>query len=320
MNEVSGVREQLSYAWNDWVITDAEAGEAADIIMRAPDPADLLKQLKPQELERLADNLPSHKRQDLSNHLAGKLDGKSLAQLAVRFGRADVTAAVNTHASAQTKADYLAALPPAAQGPVPSPSPGVQPSAPPPTAPNHRGLTSGEIALAKKVFGDSIDYSKVRIHDSKYFPLQSDDIAMTPDGDIYWPQDAGDMSVHNPDLFIHEMTHVYQHQHGVNVLARGAVLQGAYYGSFKQYNPYEVHYQPGKAFGCYNIEQQGDLAVDVAHGRVPNIIPQDPHAPLNCAPSPGTSGPLLIPAPDAGSKPGGVLTPAPSPGHAPTPP
>lgn len=33
------------------------------------------------------------------------------------------------------------------------------------------------------------------------------------------------MSVQNQDLFVHEMTHVYQHHHGVSVLARDAVLQ-----------------------------------------------------------------------------------------------
>ena len=44
---------------------------------------------------------------------------------------------------------------------------------------------------------------------------------MAPDGNIYWPQDNGNMANSFPKLFIHEMTHVIQFQHGINIAISG---------------------------------------------------------------------------------------------------
>ncbi len=41
--------------------------------------------------------------------------------------------------------------------------------------------------------------------------------------------------------FYPRVAHVYQHQKNINVLVFGAILQLAYFCSFKKYNPY--HYQ-----------------------------------------------------------------------------
>ncbi|KAE9797507.1 hypothetical protein GP650_30610, partial [Escherichia coli] len=53
---------------------------------------------------------------------------------------------------------------------------------------------------------------------------------------------------------------------------KGALLQSAYYLSFKYYNPYKYTYHPQKAFSSYNIEQQGEIARDICSGKLPNII------------------------------------------------
>lgn len=49
-----------------------------------------------------------------------------------------------------------------------------------------RGLTTGEIALAKSIYGNTIDYSAVRISSGTYFPLQDPDRAVAPNGNIYF--------------------------------------------------------------------------------------------------------------------------------------
>ncbi len=51
-------------------------------------------------------------------------------------------------------------------------------------------------------------------------------------------------------IFIHEMAHILQHQHNINVLLRGAILQTAYFLSFKRYNPYRYRLIASKTFFC----------------------------------------------------------------------
>ena len=90
-----------------------------------------------------------------------------------------------------------------------------------------RALSEGEISLAKGVFGDSIDYSTVRLRDEDYVPWQGKDYVMAPNGHIYFGEELRGVadwsleSLQRQGLFIHEMPHVWQHQHGVNVLLVG---------------------------------------------------------------------------------------------------
>jgi len=116
----------------------------------------------------------------------------------------------------------------------------------------------------------------VNIHDRKFFPFQGENVVMAPDGDIYWPGACGNLATcdggRNVGTFIHEMTHVLQHQHGVNVLGRGLALHAARIGSFGLYDPYSFTYDAGRAFSSYNIEQQGDIARGIYFGRYPNNI------------------------------------------------
>ena len=142
--------------------------------------------------------------------------------------------------------------------------------------PPGRALTTDEITEAKSVYGDKIDYSKVRIIDGKYVPFQSDSVAMAPDGNIYWPGECGNLAscggLPTAGVFIHEMAHVMQYQHGVNVLGQGFLLQAGKYLSFGLYDPYKFTYDPNRAFSSYNIEQQGDYARGIYFGRHPNKI------------------------------------------------
>lgn len=140
-----------------------------------------------------------------------------------------------------------------------------------------RPLTTHEVALAKSVFGELIDYEQVKIINYPYIPWQTDDVFIAPNGWIFvgarhYQEDFASCGQSYQQVFIHEMTHVLQYQQGVNVLWRGALLQSLYYLSFKLYNPYEYVFDKHKDFWDYNLEQQGRIAEHIFLGRIPNII------------------------------------------------
>lgn len=123
-----------------------------------------------------------------------------------------------------------------------------------------RGLTAGEIAMARLIFKDSIDYSKVKVHNGEFlwFGLQPDNTAMTPDGEMYFnkdyfKEDFSQESNRNKHWFMHEMVHVWQHQLGYWVKLRGAIRIGL---------GYEYTLVRGKRLSDYNMEAQGDLLAD----------------------------------------------------------
>lgn len=142
-----------------------------------------------------------------------------------------------------------------------------------PTKKVGRPLTKNEITESRKVFSNKINYSEVRIINDKYLPFQGDDYAITPDNRIFYPKSTSDWTTDNSSLslLIHEMTHVYQYQHGVNVLLIGGILQIFKFTTFGLYNPYDFNII--KTFSSYNIEQQGDYAKGIYFKGYPNTIP-----------------------------------------------
>lgn len=142
---------------------------------------------------------------------------------------------------------------------------------------HYRGLTSGEIEMARPVFGNLIDYTAVKIFNIPYLPWQPDNIFMAPNGNLfvhqkYFCADYSKCSIALQGIFIHELAHILQFQQQTNVILKGAILQLGYYLSFKYYDPYQYQFDPDKAFCDYNIEQQGDIARDIFLKRIPNII------------------------------------------------
>ena len=121
-----------------------------------------------------------------------------------------------------------------------------------------RALTAGEVALAARVFGAAIDYAKVRIFSRRYMPFQPRNCAMTPNGSIYFHRsrcrdDFSTSSLGDQHWFIHEMTHVWQHQLGYPVRLRGAVRLGL---------DYHYRLRLGATLADFNMEAQGDLLAD----------------------------------------------------------
>ncbi len=123
-----------------------------------------------------------------------------------------------------------------------------------------RPLTEGEIAMARQIFGDAIDYSTVRVHNHGYLPfgLQRKSVAMAPNGKIYFGachfcEDFSRESNHDKRWFMHEMVHVWQHQLGYPVRLRGAIRIGL---------SYAYVLDPHKRLSDFNMEAQGDLLAD----------------------------------------------------------
>ncbi|MFC5461735.1 Rhs element Vgr protein [Massilia niabensis] len=122
-----------------------------------------------------------------------------------------------------------------------------------------RPLTAGEIAMASLLFGDAIDYARVRVFSRRYLPyLQPKNCAMTPNGSIYFHHscfldDYAQASIVGQHWFMHEMVHVWQHQLGYPVRLRGAVRLGL---------PYHYDLHEDALLSDYNMEAQGDLLAD----------------------------------------------------------
>jgi len=124
----------------------------------------------------------------------------------------------------------------------------------------NRGLTPREIELARSVFGDAIDYSKVRLFKGKWWPLHPRSAAMAPMGNIYfhpegevWSEDFSREPLGRQGFFIHEMTHVWQSQ-----------KSGRFYLPLMRHPfcRYSYELKPGKPFHRYGLEQQAEI---VAH-------------------------------------------------------
>jgi hypothetical protein len=120
-----------------------------------------------------------------------------------------------------------------------------------------RSLKPGEIELARSIFGDAIDYSRVRLVRAKWWLLHPRNAAMAPMGSIWfhpeaggWSEDFSKESLGRQGFFIHEMTHVWQSQKG-----------GRFYLPLMRHPfcRYEYRLKMGKSFGRYGIEQQAEI-------------------------------------------------------------
>nr|AOH37296.1 hypothetical protein BGP89_00050 [Luteimonas sp. JM171] len=126
-----------------------------------------------------------------------------------------------------------------------------------------RDLTAGELAIARQLFGESVDYSKVKIHNHGYwmfFGLQQKHTAVTPNGQMYFPaaiyRDDFSISPEDMALFVHEMVHVWQRQLGYAVRWNGLSV------SSRGASAYQYRIAADTTLADYNMEQQGDIVSD----------------------------------------------------------
>ena len=120
-----------------------------------------------------------------------------------------------------------------------------------------RPLTPGEVALARTMFGDAIDYNHVRLIRRKWWFLQPRGVVMAPTGNIHfhpddpsWSEDFSVASLSLQGLFLHEMTHVWQSQ-----------KHGRFYLPLMRHPfcRYAYRFDPARRFGDYGLEQQAEL-------------------------------------------------------------
>ena len=134
---------------------------------------------------------------------------------------------------------------------------GVSSDAPACPVGGERSLTEGEIALARTIFGDAIDYRPVTIRRRKWFPFQPREIIMAPRGHLHFHprghvycDDFAAADWRSQGLFIHEMTHVWQSQQ-----------HGSWYLPLHRHPwcRYDYALKPGWALERYGIEQQAEI-------------------------------------------------------------
>ena len=121
-----------------------------------------------------------------------------------------------------------------------------------------RALTPGEIALARSMFGDAIDYAPVRLVKGKWWPFQPQQrrrwrrpaTSISIPTAALWSEDFAKEPLGRQGLFIHEMTHVWQAQ------TTRPLLPAADAPPFCRY-AYEL--EPGKPFDRYGLEQQAEI-------------------------------------------------------------
>jgi len=117
-----------------------------------------------------------------------------------------------------------------------------------------RALTPGEIAIGRAVFGDEIEWSRVRIVQAPAVGFG----AMAPLGRaIYFARwrawrDFTDAPIDEQGWFVHELMHIWQTARGkfLPLSKLGAVGKSAY-----RYKP-----RPRAKLAHYNIERQAEIA------------------------------------------------------------
>jgi hypothetical protein len=135
-------------------------------------------------------------------------------------------------------------------------------------------LTDGEIALVERMFGASINPAPVTINARKWWPFQPKNVVMAPDGHIWCHPKGGllcddysNAPLSLQALFIHEMTHVWQHQCGIYLpLRRHPFCRYAYILS------------AGKPLRAYGLEQQAEIMAHAFTALVGGVTPAQ-HAP-----------------------------------------
>lgn len=127
----------------------------------------------------------------------------------------------------------------------------------------YRHLTTGEIDMLKNIFANSIKYDIVKIYKDRYIPFQNKNIALSPNGNIYFDeqhhQDDFSISSNAHKMwFVHEMTHVWQHQNGFKLIRNALKL--SLKGQYKNKSAYCYDYECKLYEFCsLNFEQQATI-------------------------------------------------------------
>ena len=116
-----------------------------------------------------------------------------------------------------------------------------------------RPLTQGEQLMAYSVFGDTLMLDDIRLK-TAWWVLKG--YAVSPNGTIYfnqqdWIADFSQENLWKRAWLIHELTHVWQIQHGIKVFRKALFNRR-----------YRYLLQEGKSFFAYGVEQQACMVED----------------------------------------------------------
>ncbi len=141
----------------------------------------------------------------------------------------------------------------------------------------NRRLTEGERTLLEPIFRDGIDYEAVRIIHAAH-PFQPADTYMAPNGHIYAPgrlyrEDwaAPTVSPVARAELVHEMTHVWQHANGIDVMVYCLEELLQHGGDYEATYPYTL--VDGRDLADYGIEQQASILEDHYRIAVEGLYP-----------------------------------------------
>jgi hypothetical protein len=130
-----------------------------------------------------------------------------------------------------------------------------------------RGLDETERREAFQVFGNSLDYDKVRIAEDPIMGIGG--YALTPGNIIYLPprttkdKDSPERRWWYYPLLIHEMTHAWQSQHGVSTMRKVlTALRGHSAYNYDGAEGLRKATTQGVHFVDFNTEQQASICAD----------------------------------------------------------
>jgi hypothetical protein len=142
------------------------------------------------------------------------------------------------------------------------------------TSPLGRGLTAGERALLAPLFRDAVNYDAIRIVPARAFRFQGPRTLVTIGDVVYAPpevysQDFAQDGAHRQAVLVHEVTHVWQHENGISVIA-GALR--AFFATGGRYSrAYRYQLAPGRDLLEYGIEQQASIVEHYFLGGQPGL-------------------------------------------------
>ena len=131
-----------------------------------------------------------------------------------------------------------------------------------------RPLTINEIKLARSIYGNSIFYERVRVDETAHIACKHHHLLYVS---FYTINSWGEF---RPDIFIHEMMHIWQFQKLGGVYIPRALLAqwtplGYNYGGLEKLKEAK---NKGGNFENFNIEQQADIVTDyycIREGMIP---------------------------------------------------
>jgi hypothetical protein len=125
---------------------------------------------------------------------------------------------------------------------------------------NQRGLTPEEVEMANSFFGSGLNTSDIQI--SAIIGTKSKAL----NGQIYMSENnysdnfAAEDSIYKKSIFIHELTHIWQEQNGIDIV--GSAISNFFDFGGDYDKSYAYNLEKDKIFKDLNIEQQAKMVAD----------------------------------------------------------